>query len=333
VDVTYPEGGERPVPASTLVQGRLLAWFDVHGRTALPWRRTRDPYAILVAEMMLQQTGVERVTPKYEAWLAEFPTLEALAAAPTAALIRAWAGLGYNSRAVRLQEIARRAVSLYGGVLPSTYEGLRALKGIGPYTAGAVLCFAHEQDVAFIDTNIRRVLGRVFHGPEGLVAALSEKEMESLAARVLPSGRAWAWYSALMDLGATVCTDSKPACLVCPLVAECRAAFGAGRVAREGSAVYKPKRSQGPWRGSTRYYRGRIVDVLRALPPGEDIDLDALVADVVAAAAALYASSGKTAPDGGEAALVTLQVEKLAADGLVALRVDEHGVRWASLPS
>lgn len=323
----YPTAGERPVPVPAVVQEHLLVWFAVHGRAALPWRRTRDPYAILVAEMMLQQTGVERVAPKYEAWLAEFPTLQALAAAPTAAVIRAWAGLGYNSRAVRLQEIARTAVSSYGGMLPSTYEGLRALKGIGPYTAGAVLCFAHEQDVAFIDTNIRRVLSRVFRGGEGVVAALSEKEMEALASTVLPSGQAWAWYSALMDLGATICTDSKPACLVCPLVVECRAAFDAGRVAREGSAVYKPKRSQGVWRGSTRYYRGRIIDVLRALPPGESITVTALTAQILAGTAPLDAASSDAA------ALVRTLAERLAADGLVALRDDEEGVRWASLPS
>src|SRR5437764_1298168 len=119
------------------VQERLLAWFAAHGRD-LPWRHTRDPYAILVAEIMLQQTGVERVRPKYEAWLARFPTLQALAAAPRSEVIRLWSGLGYNSRAVRLHDVARQVVARHVGQLPETMEGLLTLKGIGRYTAGAV---------------------------------------------------------------------------------------------------------------------------------------------------------------------------------------------------
>src|ERR671936_499454 len=228
------------------VQEQLLAWFAAQGRD-LPWRHTRDPYAILVAEIMLQQTGVERVRPKYEAWLARFPTLQALAAAPRSEVIRLWSGLGYNNRAVRLHDVARQVVDRHGGHLPETMEGLLTLKGIGRYTAGAVACFAHEQDVAFVDTNIRRVLGRIFLGPTGDSPTLLEKGLHELAEQVLPRGRAWAWHQALMDLGATVCTDATPACLVCPL--------------------------QG-------YCRGRIVAALAALPRGEHLALSALAARV-----------------------------------------------------
>ncbi|MGZ3673158.1 MAG: A/G-specific adenine glycosylase, partial [Ktedonobacterales bacterium] len=144
----------------------LLAWYAAQGRTHLPWRHTRDPYAVLVSEVMLQQTQVDRVLPKYQEFLSRFPTLEALAAAPTADVIIAWASLGYNMRAVRLQQIARQAVAEFGGALPDTLDTLMALKGIGRYTAGAIACFAFEQHVATVETNIRRVLWRVFRGIE-----------------------------------------------------------------------------------------------------------------------------------------------------------------------
>ena len=141
------------------VQGALLAWYALHGRD-LPWRRTRDPYAILVAEVMLQQTQVDRIAPRWRAWLEQFPTLRDLAAASRADVIRAWQGLGYNLRAVRLHEIARQVTDEGGGMLPRTLDGLLALRGIGRYTAGAVACFAYEQPVSMVDTNVRRVLSR-----------------------------------------------------------------------------------------------------------------------------------------------------------------------------
>ncbi|HEU5329085.1 MAG TPA: hypothetical protein VFU78_13400 [Thermomicrobiales bacterium] len=134
-------------------QSGLLAWYAAHRRD-LPWRQTRDPYHILVSEMMLQQTQVPRVLPRYHAWLAQFPTLAALAAAPTADVLRAWSGLGYNSRAVRLQQVARLAVAQYNGRLPAAVDELRALPGIGDYTARAIACFAYEQDVPVLDTNV-----------------------------------------------------------------------------------------------------------------------------------------------------------------------------------
>jgi len=321
-DTTYPlaeRARGKPAPSPEDVWQRLLSWFDEHGRD-LPWRRTRDPYKILVAEMMLQQTGVERVLPKWSAWLETLPTLAALAAAPRAEVIRLWAGLGYNSRAVRLQEIARQAVERHGGYLPDTVEALRALKGIGPYTAGAVLCFAYEQDVSFVDTNIRRVLTRVFLGAEGTYTPLTESEVYALDERVLPHGRNWSWRQALMDLGATVCVDGKPACLICPLQEPCRAAFQAGRVAREGRAHYKAPRKEGPWQGSTRYYRGRIVDALRALAPGERLPLPTLITRV------------KPDATEDEAAQLRGLVARLAADGLAALHEAPVGEPEVSLP-
>lgn len=325
-DVSYlPADDRRPASAPEVVHERLLPWYERHGRD-LPWRRTRDPYRILVSEMMLQQTGVERVLPKYALWLERFPTLQALADAPRAEVIRLWSGLGYNSRAVRLQEIAREAVARYGGSLPDTLEGLRALKGIGPYTAGAILCFAHERDVAFVDTNIRRVLSRVFLDLDRADSAPGEKELYDLAGRAVPPGRAWIWYQALMDLGATICVDGKPACLVCPLQDVCRNVFTAGnaagsRRAAEARASYVASVSkEGPWRGSTRYYRGRIVAALGALPAGTRIGLDTLGARIGSQGAAI------------DPARLRELVTRLAADGLVALHERADGTLEAALP-
>jgi A/G-specific adenine glycosylase len=237
------------------VQAALLAWYARAGRD-LPWRRTRDPYAVLVSEVMLQQTQVERVIPKWHAWLAEFATLEALAAASPAAVIRAWQGLGYNRRAVSLHRLAREVVARFGGRLPGTVAELRALRGVGAYTAGAVACFAFEQAVPVVDTNVRRVLGRVFDCPSGSVG-----ETERLAASVLPEAEAYAWNQALMDLGATVCTAARPMCLVCPLLGHCR-------TAGDGVRAVRRVRPGERWETSQRFYRGRLVDELRALPLG-----------------------------------------------------------------
>jgi A/G-specific adenine glycosylase len=150
----------------TRVHAAVLAWYARHGRHELPWRHTHDPYAILVAEIMLQQTQVERVLPKYILFLEKFPTIAALAEAPTSEVIREWAGLGYNQRAVRLQESARQVTTTFSGELPTSVEGLMTLPGVGRYTAGAIACFAFGLRVATVDTNIRRVLWRLFFGIE-----------------------------------------------------------------------------------------------------------------------------------------------------------------------
>jgi A/G-specific adenine glycosylase len=257
----------------------LLDWFGQHGRD-LPWRRTRDPYRILVSEIMLQQTQVDRVLPKYLAFLEQFPTPEALAGAPIAEVIRAWAGLGYNRRAVNLQRAVRAVLETHAGVFPREVEALRRLPGIGPYTAGAVACFAFEQDVVFMDTNIRRVVRRLFADPG---ADPSEAELLAVAADALPPGQGWAWNQAVMELGALVCTAVSPACWRCPLRPYCRD-YAARRDADEqavlGLAAPPPpparrvaERREAPYRGSSRWYRGRLVAALRELPAGATIPL------------------------------------------------------------
>lgn len=254
----------------------LLNWFSETARD-LPWRRVRDPYRILVAEVMLQQTQVDRVLPKYEAFIERFPTLQALAEAPTAEVIRMWAGLGYNRRAVNLQRAAREICERYDGVFPHDVATLVTLPGIGPYTAGAVACFAFEQDVAFIDTNIRRVIRRVFTDPAETVG---ERTLLALANAALPVGRSWAWNQALMELGSLVCTADAPACWRCPLRDLCRD-YAARRESDEQLAATPVRRRlaerrERPFIGSNRYFRGRIIEALRALPPGATITLDEL---------------------------------------------------------
>lgn len=254
----------------------LLNWFSKAARD-LPWRRTRDPYRILVAEVMLQQTQVDRVLPKYEAFLERFPTLHALAEAPTADVIRMWSGLGYNRRAVNLQRAARDIIEHHGGVFPRDVAVLVTLPGIGPYTAGAVACFAFEQDVAFMDTNIRRVIRRVFTDPADMV---TERTLLELARAALPVSRSWAWNQALMELGSLICTAEAPACWRCPLRDQCRD-YAARRSSDERLTPPQPRkriaeRREQPFIGSNRYFRGRIIEALRALPPGAALALNDL---------------------------------------------------------
>ncbi|HLY63970.1 MAG TPA: A/G-specific adenine glycosylase [Chloroflexota bacterium] len=252
----------------TPIQERILAWYGEHGRD-LPWRRTRDPYHILVAEVMLQQTQVERVLPKYHQWLEAFPTLQALAGAPTADVIRLWTPLGYNGRAIRLKRVAGQCVEQFGGQMPASFEELRELAGVGRYTAGAIACFAYEQQVAFWDTNVRRVLSRLFRGHD---AELPERDLEALAAEALPAGQAYDWHQALMDLGATICPARNPRCDLCPAVDLCAAhpavLFAQPRIA-ERKAKYQAQRFE----TTNRYFRGRIVDALREHSPLSTADL------------------------------------------------------------
>src|SRR6266700_1072013 len=185
------------------VHTQLLSWYAAEQRD-LPWRSTRDPYAILVSEIMLQQTQVDRVLPKYQQFLAAFPTLADLATAPTADVISAWVPLGYNMRAVRLQSIARQVVAEYDGRIPDTIDELLKLKGIGRYTAGAIACFAYHKQVATVDTNIYRVLHRIFLGLEHPEAQLNNDQMLRLAESVMPAGESYNWNQALLDLCATI---------------------------------------------------------------------------------------------------------------------------------
>ena len=253
------------------VQAALLSWFDATGRR-LPWRETVDGYAILVSEVMLQQTQVDRVIPVYHAFLRRFPTFESLADAPAGEVIRAWAGMGYNRRALNLQRAAQAVVERHGGALPTDLKALRSLPGVGEYTANALACFAQGRQVAVVDTNVRRVLGRVFHWPSTPL----DREVSESAERVLPEGKAWSWNQALMDLGATVCTSRRPTCLLCPVRSACRAAGAfeaeaATASVAEGRAAYRPKTER--FEGSSRYFRGRVVAHLRGLVEGESCGL------------------------------------------------------------
>ena len=200
---------------------RLLAWYKRHGR-ALPWRETRDPYRILVSEIMLQQTQVERVLPKYHEWLDRYPTLEALAGANETEVVRTWYPLGYNIRPRRLQAIAREAVARHGGVLPDDAETLQSFKGIGAYTAGAVMSFAFGQRAAILDTNVARVLFRIFVGRGDPKAHRTRMHLWEISRAVLPHRNVFDFNQGLMDFGATLCSARKPQCAVCPMSARCK---------------------------------------------------------------------------------------------------------------
>lgn len=249
------------IPADIVATFRshLLAWWEQNHRD-LPWRHTRDPYRILISEVMLQQTQVDRVIPYYHEWLETFPTVNTLAAAPLAEVIRRWKGLGYNRRAVNLQRTAQAVVEM-GGEFPRTVPELLTLPGIGPYTAGAIACFAFEQDVPFFDTNMKRVLHRVLIGSDIPKPNIPDRLITELAAQMLPPGNGWVWNQALIEFGAIQCSARKPLCVICPLQAECQARpvihtaiAAAGR---------KPGGTGEVFEQTNRYFRGRIVDALR----------------------------------------------------------------------
>jgi A/G-specific adenine glycosylase len=238
----------------------VLEWGAARRRD-LPWRRTRDPWAVLVSEFMLQQTQVSRVVPRYSEFLARFPTPAVCAAAPLAEVVRHWDGLGYNRRAVSLH---RAATAIAHDGFPSTIAGLRALPGVGPYTARAVLAYAYEIDAAVVDTNVARVLARFAGRP------LSPAEAQAMADDWLAPGQAWAWNQAMMDLGAERCRSRNPRCDCCPVVSACSWAR-AGRPAPDpaiGSAHVSTR--QAPFAGSDRQARGRLVRALRHGPVAVD---------------------------------------------------------------
>jgi A/G-specific adenine glycosylase len=200
---------------------RLLGWYALH-RRALPWRGTSDPYEVLVSEFMLQQTQVTRVMGHYPRFLRRYPTLEDLAAAPPDAVRDSWSGLGYYARARNLHAAVQHVVREHDGVFPDDPVALRRLPGIGRYTAGAVASIAFGVDAAAVDTNIARVLARVFRVRGARGSAARAARLWRLAERVLPRGRAGDWNQALMDLGATICVARRPRCMACPVASVCR---------------------------------------------------------------------------------------------------------------
>ena len=212
-----------PVPADRRrFRQRLLKWYERHGRD-LPWRKTDDPYHILVSEIMLQQTQVDRVLPKYAEWLDKYPSMEVLAKAPEHDVTRTWYPLGYNIRPKRLQSIARESVAKYGGRLPSDEATLLSFKGIGAYTAGAIRSFAFRERAAILDTNVARVLFRVFVAKGDPKSHAMKQHLWRISETVMPHRQVFDFNQALMDFGAMVCVARNPKCLVCPMTKSCRA--------------------------------------------------------------------------------------------------------------
>jgi A/G-specific adenine glycosylase len=237
---------------------RVLQWYDEHARV-LPWREPRaTPWAVMVSEFMLQQTPVGRVLPVFEQWMTTWPEPADLAAAPAGEAVRAWGRLGYPRRALRLHAAATAIVDDHGGKVPSSHAALRALPGVGDYTAAAIASFAFGQRHVVLDTNVRRVLGRVVRGQELPAASVTRAERD-VATDLLPGddATAAAWAVGVMELGALVCTAANPRCGACPVRDLC-AWERAGRPAYDGP----PRRGQ-TYAGTDRQCRGRLLAVLR----------------------------------------------------------------------
>jgi A/G-specific adenine glycosylase len=240
-------------------------------RPELPWRSTRDPWAVLVSEVMLQQTQVSRVVPAYRTFLGSFPTPTACADASLGDVLRAWQGLGYNRRARSLHHAARVMVEDHGGQVPGALVDLLALPGVGDYTARAVSAFSFEIDVGVVDTNAGRILSRAVAGER-----LARRDAQALVDAMVPTGQAWEFNQALLDLGATVCASTDPECPSCPIRRRCRWQVSGCPLpdpARGSAGVSTP---QSPFPGSDRQGRGRLVDALR-LGPVEAGDVPAVM--------------------------------------------------------
>ncbi|MEX1255769.1 MAG: A/G-specific adenine glycosylase [Dehalococcoidia bacterium] len=292
----------------------LLAWHRRHGLEA-PWRVSRDPYQALVAAVMAQQTQMSRVLPKFDEFIEAFPTVEALAAASAGEVLRIWAPLGYNLRAVRLHRAAQQ-IATTGG-FPRTAAELERIDGIGPFTAAIVTSFSFGERVAAIDTNVSRVIARAFAGD--IEGGVPERALRSAADALVSRRAAGRWNQGIMDLGALVCTARAPRCDACPLARWCRArprfAVNGNRRIAERRAAY---RAEPPFKGSRRYYRGRIVQALRELPPGATVSLANVLARLRQAEACRSGVSG-----GLDVSGLRVLVGALERDGLV--RVDGRG--------
>lgn len=279
-----------------LLHERILGWFD-HAERALPWRGNATPWAVMVSEFMLQQTPVVRVLPIFETWMRRWPTPAALAVEPAGEAVRAWGRLGYPRRAMRLHAAATAIVDHHGGKVPNDRDDLRALPGVGEYTATAVASFAFDQSHPVLDTNVRRVLARLESGVEFPARSLNAAERE-LAHALLPTAAGARWSAALMELGALVCTARKPRCVACPVHDVCVWRL-AGYPAFDGP----PRRGQ-TYAGTDRQCRGMLLQLLRD-------------SDVPVSKSALDAVWNKAAQR--ERAL-----DGLVADGLIEPAGDDH---------
>ena len=269
--------------------GDVLAWGAVRLRD-LPWRAERDPWRILVAEVMLQQTQAPRVVPAYEGFLRRFPSVRALARAPRREVLLAWDGLGYNRRAIALSEAARVVASEHREAIPSDTAALQRLPGVGPYTAAAVASIAFGAPVAAIDTNVRRVVARVLGGAEG--HELPPARVRALVGSWLDPEDPGAWNQALMDLGREACRP-RPRCGECPLLRWCR-------FAASGRAPSPRQRSQVRFEGSLRQIRGAVVGDLRARASADVDDLATAI--------------------GADPERVREAIRRLATDGVITVR-------------
>ncbi|MBI4547817.1 MAG: A/G-specific adenine glycosylase [Ignavibacteriae bacterium] len=242
---------------------KIHEWYEKN-RRQLIWRTTTDPYTILVSEIMLQQTQVSRVQEKLPLFLKKFPAFQQLAQASRADVIRAWQGLGYNNRAVRLLSLVKIVVNDYQGKLPSNIEKLQQLPGIGRYTAHAIVCFAFKKRVPVVDVNIQRVLSRLFWKMSAPFQMKRSEDIWRFAEKILPRD-AFRWNQALMDLGALVCTARQPSCTVCPVAEFCTSSNRIGTVKQKRSMVSK-KKSEPTYDGiPQRIWRGRLVEIFRCV--------------------------------------------------------------------
>jgi A/G-specific adenine glycosylase len=314
--------GTPPFPPA--LRDAVLTWYADRART-LPFRGATDPYAILVSEAMAQQTQAARAGEAWTRFMARFPTVEVLAAAAPADVLRAWRGLGYNRRALDLWRAAGRIVGAFGGRVPSDLAALESLPGVGPYTARAVAALAFAMPVGAVDTNVRRVLGRILAGEVGVLAPA---ELQRLADAAVPPDRPGPWTHALMDVGATLCHPRRPECAACPARPWCRYASASAVAARttratraKAGAGIEPdvrvaasvREVQAPFRTTSRWLRGRILDRLRDAPNGEWVILAGSIGD-------------------HDEVAVEVAMRALAGDGLLELRTTGSTGLQARLP-
>jgi A/G-specific adenine glycosylase len=257
----------------------VLAWFDARGRV-LSFRGTRDPYAILVSEVMAQQTQISRVVEAWSRFLERFPTVVALASASPADVLRAWRGMGYDRRALNLHRAARVIVAEHGGQVPRDIAALERLTGIGPYTARAVASIAFGAPVGAVDTNVRRVIGRSLGGGDGLAAPIVQAAADASVDPVRPGD----WTHAVMDIGAMLCRPTGPRCDECPLQPWCRFATDSATTPAGPPSQGSRRRPRAgapatSFRGTTRWLRGRIVDRLRDADGASWIVIEAPIGD------------------------------------------------------